>query len=78
MENKQFMLWSVTRVDEAVELLTGVPAGERGEDGAYPSDTVNGKVEATLKQFMFDMKAFEKSKKDKGEQQEKKKKDDSQ
>ncbi|SHO46969.1 ATP-binding protein [Desulfopila aestuarii] len=78
MRKKQFSIWSVTSVDEAVELLTGVPAGVRGEDGAYPADTVNGKVEAALKQYMLDIKAFEKTKKDKGEHQESKKKDDNQ
>jgi len=72
MQKKQFSLWSVTNVDEAVELLTGVPAGERGEDGNYPPETVNGKVEATLKQFMLDIKAFEKTKKDKGRVEDKK------
>lgn len=80
MRNNTFSIWSVTNVDEAVELLMGVPAGVRGEDGAYPPETINGKVEATLKQFVLDLKAFEKSKKDKDKdkQQEKEKKNDEQ
>ncbi|MEI7744154.1 MAG: ATP-binding protein [Chloroflexota bacterium] len=44
----RFHVWAVTRVDEALELLTGLPAGERDEDGIYPPNSVNGRVEAGL------------------------------
>lgn len=63
MRDKQFSLWSVNSVDEAIELLTGLAAGERGDDGAYPEDSINGRVESTLKQFMLDLKAFGKKEK---------------
>jgi lon-related putative ATP-dependent protease len=43
-----FHIWPVTTVDEGIELLTGVRAGERGEDGRYPPDTVNGRVDRKL------------------------------
>lgn len=70
MNEGQFSIWSIENVDDAVELLTGVPAGERGADGAYPIQSVNGRVEETLKQFVLDLKAFAKSKDDddKGEE----------
>jgi Lon-like ATP-dependent protease len=38
-------------VDEGIELLTGLPAGMRGPDGAYPADTVNGKVDRRLREL---------------------------
>lgn len=44
----EFAVWAVAHVDEAIELLTGVPAGERGTDGRFPPDSVNGRVEARL------------------------------
>jgi predicted ATP-dependent protease len=44
----RFHVWPVQTVDEAAELLTGRPAGERDEDGAYPADSVNGRVEARI------------------------------
>lgn len=44
----KFHIWPVTTVDEGIELLTGTPAGERGEDGRYPADTVNGRVDRKL------------------------------
>ncbi len=46
--DEQFSVWAVRTIDEALALLTGLPAGERGADGAYPADTVNGRVEAGL------------------------------
>ena len=47
----RFHLYAVDSVDEAIELLTGEPAGEPGGDGSYPPDTVNGRVQATLAGF---------------------------
>ncbi len=34
--------------DEAIELLTGVPAGQLDEQGKYPMGTVNQRVAARL------------------------------
>jgi lon-related putative ATP-dependent protease len=44
----RFAVWAVAWIDEALELLTGLPAGERSTDGAYPADSVKGRVEAGL------------------------------
>lgn len=44
----RFAVWAVATIDEALALLTGLPAGERGKDGSYPADSVNGRVEAGL------------------------------
>jgi predicted ATP-dependent protease len=44
----RFSVWAVARIDEALELLTGLAAGEAGPDGAYPDRSVNGRVEAGL------------------------------
>jgi lon-related putative ATP-dependent protease len=44
----KFHVWPVTTVDEGIELLTGVAAGERGQDGQYPPDSVNGRVDRKL------------------------------
>ncbi|HXH21496.1 MAG TPA: ATP-binding protein [Dehalococcoidia bacterium] len=45
----RFHVYSISTIDEAVELLTGVEAGRRGEDGSYPPDSINGRVLAKLK-----------------------------
>ena len=44
----RFAVHAVETVDEAIELLTGRPAGSPGADGSYPPDSVNGLVEARL------------------------------
>jgi predicted ATP-dependent protease len=48
----KFHVWAVGHVDEALELLTGVPAGKRLADGNFEPDTVNYKVDQKLKQMM--------------------------
>jgi predicted ATP-dependent protease len=53
----RFRVFPVETVDEALELLTGVPAGVRGEDGRFPGDSVNGRVEARLETFAADARA---------------------
>ncbi len=65
MQQEKFFLWSAESVDDAIEILTGIPAGECGEGGTYPPESINGMVEATLKQFVLDLKAFDKPKKKK-------------
>jgi lon-related putative ATP-dependent protease len=37
----QFHVYPVQTVDEGIELLTGVPAGEPDAEGKYPADSVN-------------------------------------
>jgi lon-related putative ATP-dependent protease len=44
----KFHVYAVETVDEAISLLTGVPAGEANEQGDYPSGTVNCQVAARL------------------------------
>ncbi|MFZ5541843.1 MAG: Lon protease family protein [Pseudomonadota bacterium] len=47
----RFAVWPVRTVDEAITLLTGVAAGERGADGAFTPGSVNARVEARLREF---------------------------
>jgi lon-related putative ATP-dependent protease len=44
----QFHVYPVETIDQGIELLTGVAAGERDAHGEFPSDSVNGRVEARL------------------------------
>ncbi len=45
VQTGQFHVWAATRVDEAVELLTGLPTGELGPDGSYPAGTLHRLVD---------------------------------
>lgn len=51
VEEGLFHIYPVTNADEGIEILTGVPAGERGLDGTYPEDTVNGRVQRKLRYY---------------------------
>jgi lon-related putative ATP-dependent protease len=44
----QFHVWAVETIDQGIELLTGVPAGERDRAGSYPEGSINHRVEARL------------------------------
>lgn len=46
-----FHIYSVETIDEGIELLTGMEAGETDEEGNFPPDSFNGKVQARLKEF---------------------------
>ena len=45
---EQFHLYGYHNVDEAMSLLTGLPSGERGDDGQYPEGSINRLVEDRL------------------------------
>lgn len=48
VEAESFAVYGVTTVEEALELLTGIPAGERNRDGDYPPDSLYGRVAERL------------------------------
>ena len=48
VESGQFTVYAVNTLEEAIELLTGVSAGERGIDREYPPDTVFGRAAQRL------------------------------
>lgn len=51
VEQGQFHIYAVETIDQGIELLTGLPAGEEQEDGSYPEGSVNEKVRARLLKF---------------------------
>ena len=46
--DERFAVYAVDHVDQAVEHLTGMPAGERGPDGEFPPGSFNHAVRARL------------------------------
>ncbi|MDR9395171.1 MAG: ATP-binding protein [Roseovarius sp.] len=54
----RFRVIPVRTVDAALEVLTGRPAGVRGEDGAFEKDSINALVEARLEGFAKARRAF--------------------
>ena len=53
-----FQVFAVENVDQAIELLTGVEAGERNEDGSYPEGSINYRVDARLREMGEAMRQF--------------------
>jgi len=54
----QFHIWTIDHIDEGIELLTGVPAGQRDESGEYPQGTVHQVVQARLFELAKELNKF--------------------
>jgi len=48
IRDKRFHLYSVETVAQGIEVLTGVPAGERDSSGRFPAHSVFGRVERRI------------------------------
>ncbi|GAB6157148.1 ATP-binding protein [Desulfotomaculum varum] len=46
-----FHIYAISRVEEGIELLTGLPAGRRQQDGGYPPGTLFYLVDQKLQQY---------------------------
>ncbi|MBE0446873.1 MAG: AAA family ATPase [Actinobacteria bacterium] len=55
----KFRIYPVKTIDEGIEILTGVEAGERRADGTYPEGTINYLVNERLKQMADILKEYE-------------------
>jgi ATP-dependent Lon protease len=55
----KFHIYPVQTVDQGIEILTGLPAGEKSKDGTYPSGTINYLVDQKLHDLAKKMKEFE-------------------
>ena len=51
VKNKKFHIYSVSTIEEGIEVLTGVPAGKKDKDGHFPAGTVNYLVYEKLKKY---------------------------
>ncbi len=47
----RFHVWAVRSLDEGLEILTGLPAGQRRPDGTFPEGTLHARVAARLEEF---------------------------
>jgi lon-related putative ATP-dependent protease len=54
----QFQLYSVETIDQGIELLTGLSAGERDAEGNYPAGSFNQRVEVRLATLAERWQAF--------------------
>ena len=54
----KFSIHAIETVDDGIELLTGLPAGERDERGIFPEGSINRLVEDTLTHYSERMQTF--------------------
>ena len=51
VKRKKFHIYTVSTVEEGIEILTGRPAGKADKDGNYPPGTVFAAVQKKLRQY---------------------------
>jgi lon-related putative ATP-dependent protease len=54
----KFQIYPVETIDQGIEILTGLPAGERDETGNYPEGSLNQRVETRLAALADKWRAF--------------------
>ena len=59
VKNGQFHIYPVKTIDEGLEILTGVKAGERQADGSFEEGTVNYMVDKELERLALAWREFE-------------------
>jgi lon-related putative ATP-dependent protease len=55
----KFQILPISRIEEGIEILTGVRAGQRDSNGAYESNSVFGRVDRRLHEMATTLKSFE-------------------
>jgi lon-related putative ATP-dependent protease len=58
-EAGKFTIYPATTIDEGIEFLTGVPAGERQADGSYKEGTVNYLVNKRLQEMAETVRQYQ-------------------
>jgi len=58
VQDGKFHIHAVQTIDQGIEILSGMAAGEADESGQYPENSVNGKVQQRLKMFAERQKQF--------------------
>ena len=48
VKDGKFRIFAIETIDEGIEILTGIPAGGRKDDGTFPEGTVHGLVDREL------------------------------
>jgi predicted ATP-dependent protease len=58
VEARKFAIHAIDTVDDGIELLTGMPAGQRDDQGLFPDGSLNRRVEDTLIRYSETMQAY--------------------
>jgi lon-related putative ATP-dependent protease len=63
VQEGKFHIWAVDTIDEGIEILTGVKAGQRQEDGTFEAESVNTLVNKRLSELAERLEKFGKEEK---------------
>jgi predicted ATP-dependent protease len=55
----RFHVWPVGKIEEGIEILTGLPAGQRNGDGWFEKETVFSRVDQRLSEMAKKLKEYE-------------------
>ncbi|MGB5767523.1 MAG: AAA family ATPase [Arenicellales bacterium] len=55
VEEGKFTVYTVETIDDGIELLTGMSAGQRDENGKFPADSINHLVQSKLTEYATKM-----------------------
>ncbi len=58
VRDERFHVWAVGTIEEGLEVLAGVEAGERGADGGYPPRSIFGRADARLARLVEELARF--------------------
>ncbi len=58
VKDEKFHVFSIKTIDEGIEILTGIKAGNRLKDGSFEDGTVNDRVDKQLKSMAERLKEF--------------------
>jgi predicted ATP-dependent protease len=58
VEEGKFHIYPIKHVDEGIEILMGLPAGKKLEDGCFERDTIHEKVYNKLRQYALTLVHF--------------------
>ena len=58
VEKGRFHVWAVSTIEEGMEILTGIQAGERAKSGGWPPDSIFGRVDARLLELARKVREF--------------------
>ena len=67
----KFSIYPITKVDEGLEILTGMQVGELGEDGTYPEGTINYLVAKRLTEISESLEKKKEKEKEEEKEEEK-------
>jgi ATP-dependent Lon protease len=58
VQDGKFHIYAVKTIDEGIEILTGMSAGDKRPDGRYPEETVNYRAEKRLSELAEGVKEY--------------------